>query len=59
MSIEMQRLVLKEILDKLQNYDRILNKDYDELNTETCRKLSHIHTYLLNEDTSVGLTNMD
>ena len=27
MSIEMQRLILKEILDELQNYDRILNKD--------------------------------
>lgn len=53
----MQRLILKEILAELQNYDRILNSDRDKLNKETCQKLSHIHSYLLNEDSSIRQTN--
>lgn len=53
----MQRLILKEILDELQNYDRILNSDRDKLNKETCQKLLHIHSCLLDEDNSIGQTN--
>lgn len=53
----MQRLILKEILGELQNYDIILNSDRDKLNKETCQKLSHIHSCLLDEDISIGQTN--
>lgn len=45
----MQRLVLKEITDELQNYDRILNVDYDCLDYQTCDKLSFIYFLLFSK----------
>ena len=53
MSLEMQRLVLKEIMEELKNYDRILNSDNDRLNIETCKKLLFVHDYLLDEDNHI------
>lgn len=37
MSIEMQRLLLKEIQEELSNIDSILNKDYEKV-SEECEK---------------------
>ena len=49
MSIEMQRLILKEILCELKNLDRIINDDCCVVNKETEVKLFKIHR-LLTED---------
>lgn len=50
MSIEMQRLLLKEIQEKLSNIDRILNKDCCKVNNYTAHQLGQIHLILSMED---------
>lgn len=46
MSIEMQRLLLKEIKEELSNIDRILNEDCCKVDNYTANKLSKIHSIL-------------
>ena len=50
MSIEMQRLYLKEILEELSNIDRILNEDYCRVSKEYEEKLVTIHTIIREEE---------
>ena len=58
MSIEMQRLLLKEIKEELSNIDRILNDDCCRVNDYTANKLSKIHSILTTEKESIlGQTN--
>lgn len=49
MSIEMQRLLLKEIQEELANIDRILNEDYDRVSKECEEKLMSIHNIICEE----------
>ena len=42
MSIEMPRLILKEIQEELSNIDRILNEDYEKVSKECEKKLIKI-----------------
>ena len=49
MSIEMQRLLLKEIKEELSNIDRILNDDCCCVDDDTANKLSKIHFILTTE----------
>ena len=46
MSIDMQRLLLKEIQEKLSNIDRILNEDCCKVNNYTAHQLAQIHLIL-------------
>ena len=47
MSIEMQRLLLKEIQEELSNIDRILNKDLCKLSDEYTKDLETVHKLLV------------
>ena len=49
MTLEMQRLYLKEILDVLNNYDRIMNKDCSKIKDEIMNDLVDIHSILVKE----------
>ena len=49
MSIEMQRLYLKEIQEELSNIDRILNKDCDKVSKKYEEKLVTIHNIICEE----------
>ena len=58
MSIEMQRLLLKEIQEELSNIDRILNEDYCSVNNYTADKLARIHSILtIEKEPTLGQTN--
>ena len=58
MSIEMQKLLLKEIKEELSNIDRILNEDCHKVDTYTANQLSKIHSILTTENEStLGQTN--
>ena len=58
MSIEMQRLLLKEIKEELSNIDRILNNDCCRVDDYTANQLSKIHSILTTEEESIlGQTN--
>jgi hypothetical protein len=50
MSIEMQRLFLKEIQEKLSNIDKILNEDCCKVNNYTAHQLVQIHLILSTQD---------
>lgn len=50
MSIDMQRLLLKEIKEELSNIDRILNEDCCKVDDCTANKLSKIHSILMAEE---------
>lgn len=53
MSIDMQRLLLKEIKEELFNIDRILNEDCCKVDNKTANKLSKIHSILTVEEESI------
>ena len=46
MTLEMQRLYLKEILDELSNYNRILNDDCSRVNEDSVNRLVAVHSIL-------------
>jgi len=50
MTIEIQRAILADILDKLNNYDRILNRDDCPLNKDATNQLIKIYNILNEED---------
>jgi hypothetical protein len=50
MTIEIQRAILADILDELNNYDRILNRDYCSLNRDATNQLIKIYNTLNEED---------
>ena len=50
MTIDMQRLLLKEIMDVLKNYSRIVNDDRDPLNSDCCGRIKKAHAILVDED---------
>lgn len=49
MSIEMQRLILKEIQEELSNIDRILNDDHCSVTKECQEKLKKVHELIVEE----------
>ena len=49
MTIEIQRAILADILDELNNYDRILNRDDCPLNRDATNQLIKIYN-ILNEE---------
>lgn len=50
MSIEMQRLYLKEIVEELSDIDRILNREYNKISKKWEEKLVEIHHIVKEED---------
>lgn len=46
MSIEMQRLMLKEVIEQIEQYNNILNKDCSKVSPEASEKLKKVHEIL-------------
>ena len=42
----MQRLMLKEVIEEIEQYDKILNKDCSKISPEAAEKLKKVHEIL-------------